>query len=326
MRAAQAARGGFAIGWAQATADHPIAVGERAKRTCLQLMNADDSATIAETSIRRGHLEGTWQIIYDRRQELENHALAGLRDALLAIAADIDWTQVLTSRRESSPGGLDPADIAAASAQAGQGLRAQRDTAAWKQAVAHIHGTLQAAIAEGNANAIAQLGSLMNINVDFDIAYSAGYDALDGLQMLWDDAGSWMTQIVGDLTNQLGRTIAAGWRDGLSIADQEAAVMDLLGADRNAASFVLDQMIGHSLADGSVATYGQAGLAECDFLTAGDERVDAQCDEAESGNPWPLADAPRPPLHGMCRCTLAPAADSAITTDMATLLDPYTTD
>ena len=44
------------------------------------------------------------------------------------------------------------------------------------------------------------------------------------------------------------------------------------------------------------------GAGQAYFVTADDDRVCSQCDEAQANSPYPVDDCPVPGLHPNCRC------------------------
>ena len=327
MHAGDAARAAYAIGYAAATTQHPVAVSERVKAGALAAMaiaHTHPADQVIEATLRLGHLEGTWAVVYDRREKLEHRSMSKVRDGFAQADIDAasivdDFTSGLPARESVQP---DPGVVAAAA----EAARAAKNLKATARAHLRTVGRdmTAEATAEGRANALALLADFQSgVTIDFDLAFTDGYDALDGLQSLWDDADGWLARTLQGLTDEVGKALARGWADGLTHDQLITLTQDILDTGGRAAAYVTDLAIGQALSDGSLSVYGAAGLEQADFLTAGDERVCPECDDAEHGNPYDLTDTPAPPLHGMCRCAVAPVINPD-TPDTSPLWADYT--
>lgn len=72
------------------------------------------------------------------------------------------------------------------------------------------------------------------------------------------------------------------------------------------AVFYLGMVIHQYFTDAQLAHLVNAGEATVDFITSGGN-VCPVCLGYESQNPWKTTEVPVPPIHGACRCILAPA-------------------
>lgn len=54
----------------------------------------------------------------------------------------------------------------------------------------------------------------------------------------------------------------------------------------------------------SLNLYASEGEAKAWFVTAGDSRVCAMCQDAQDNSSYPVDQAPEPGLHPFCRCAL----------------------
>ena len=334
MRAADAARAGYAIGWAQATATHRLGLTDRARAGAIAVMRCAEhdwpAGYVVEGAIVRGREEGAWAVIYTRRDALHAKWQHAMRGVLAEVAARVDTAGVAAAvqraggPRHESTQPVDPAVQQAGTQAAADALASALDARlrqAWRTT---LHDALVEGGAQGRADAIALIAEHQaSVAIDWELAFTDGYNALDGLEAMWADADHWAAKQVGDQADQLGAKLARMWRDGADVDDMEQAITDLLGSDNSASALVLDMALGGALSDGAMATYRDAGLAQVEFMTAGDGKVDELCIDAEAGNPYPVDSAPSPPLHPRCRCAIAPWFDPS-TPDLSALYDPYT--
>ena len=84
-------------------------------------------------------------------------------------------------------------------------------------------------------------------------------------------------------------------------------------------NYVLDTMTHLAISAGILWWFQRNGVyANIWFITAGDMKVCAQCDDAEVGSPYAISEVPAPPLHPNCRCSLY--TDESMSVD---LIDSY---
>jgi SPP1 gp7 family putative phage head morphogenesis protein len=304
----------FTAGFAHSTARHhaPVPVPTRARVACEAAARVAEASptTAAGPTLKLGQLEGLWAVIYARREAVEKLHGQALADVLDAIAR-LNWdtiTQSVASILWTNP------DISRSQLASMLGANVENliigelpatDQAAWRAAMT---AALTDATAEGQASALALLGDQAGISIDFNLAVDAAVKALRGNQALGDTAADWIQKQIHGLGYQVSQRLATMWQDGATAEDMGQAVQDLLGdVSASTAAVIMDQAIGTALSQAALASYEMAGLGYADFLTAGDERVCMQCETAEIGNPYQLGDAPIPPLHPFCRCTLSPS-------------------
>lgn len=301
------ARTAFAQGWAMSGGP----MTDRVKAGCVAALDyaaehADDP-DVLEATLRLGHLEGTWAKVYDRR------------DALLArVASEVQatWKSM-----------IDQLDIGGLIRwfRAGEGLLSESDDAATLRAIdaarvllhalpeTDAYATLRqqlrdgiiAAQVEGQVGALAlaadQLGQ---VGFNYETAFDHIHAALSNLESTWADADTWLTQMVQGAAGDLGRKLAALVRDRAPYDDMLTAADEILGSgDTRAVAYTVDMAVHQSLTVGAMDLWAREGVSQVNFMTAGDNRVCAVCNQAEADNPHVMADAPRPPLHGGCRCT-----------------------
>jgi len=330
MRAADTVRAAFAIGYARAGAD-AFPIPARAKAGAVAAMRAAESmppGRVVEATLQLGSLEGTWAVVYRRRERLEASQQSALTDVLADVAAHLDVGGIVTllANLPTFETVADSDTTAAAITALRREFAALAGTDVWGAWRAVLREAIVSGTAEGDAVALALMADAAGVSIDFDLAFTDAHDALADLDSMWADVDGWLAKQVDGLVTQLGRTLADAWASGATRAEMVTAVKDLLGGGTNAAATVLDMAIGQALSAGSLATYAQAGLQVVDFLTAGDDRVDEECDDAETNGPYLLDACPQPPLHPNCRCCVAPSLSSiGDVTDLTALWEPYVT-
>ena len=116
---------------------------------------------------------------------------------------------------------------------------------------------------------------------------------------------SWAaTQIGETLADDLAQSLAAGYAQGESIADLTTRVMEFFDNPARAERIARTETIAAS-SQGALYGYQEAGLEQCEFYTANDERTCIYCDEY-NGQVFNLGDEMPIPLHPDCRCVYLP--------------------
>jgi hypothetical protein len=318
------AREAYLAGWANTQGP----MTERVRCGCIVAVDLavehEDDPTILETTLRLGSLEGTWAAVYDRREKLYQHHIDVVGDVYRAAASTLNVDGALRRFRQALgiTEATEPPDQrrrdeirTAAEVEAArllQGLAENPHSPEYQAVIDAIADALMNAQAEGMAGAVAimadQVGAL---SIDFDLVFTDAHAALRDLGSYWADAQGWLGQVVNGNAADLGRVLADVAIEGGDFeAMRDAALSVLDGEDIRAVDTLIDLAMGQSFSQGALALYAREGVRSVDFLTAGGSRVCARCMNAESGNPWPLIEAPRPPTHPHCRCVLSPTADS----------------
>lgn len=160
--------------------------------------------------------------------------------------------------------------------------------------------------AEGNTAASAMIQQLVGKHLpNLDDVHAAHLRKIASQTYSWSNADlvlkTQLSGLAGDLYGPISAMIIAGE----SQQKIEAAIEEVI-AKGDGSSFYLDAAVHGSYAQAQLNTYERSGSA-VDFLTVGDNRVCPQCIAIEDKNPWKVADVPVPPVHGNCRCWLAPA-------------------
>lgn len=309
MRVADAARAGFAIGYAQSTALWPVGLSESARITleaAIKCAEADPrlAESIVEATLELGKLEGVWAAIFDRRLKLIDDGTAAVVNAWKAAAPDF----TLLAREFGPPPQLGetiaPPDPQVAAAVAALLADLHSDEALIEVVAEWIRN----AEAEGKVTALALAADEADaVGFDFNLAFEDAYQALTDLEAINSQAIEALVEAGKGTANDLGRALSALVRDGASYDELLGAAEDLFTTAR-AAAYYVDVALAAGMNQGAVNLYQSEGVTQVDWVTAGDGRVCAQCDGMEQNNPYPVGSPDLPPAHGGCRCCVT--ADS----------------
>jgi hypothetical protein len=173
-------------------------------------------------------------------------------------------------------------------------LEGLKTSAAGQRVDSVISAAVQAGYAQGDVQA------RMFMNVTERLTPLPPYDAARAVGDWWDDT-------LGATSRRLGQVLsdALGEADSLNRDDLLTLAENTLD-DTVDAEFYLDEAISWSLSEGSMQRYGDAGVAQVEWLTAEDTHVDEVCLVNEANGPYPLQGAPTCPAHVACRCAYAP--------------------
>lgn len=309
---AELAREAYATGWARSGGP----MTDRVKAGCVAAVHLacehPDSPGVLEATLKLGSLEGTWALIFQRRDELAAKQVAAVRAAWRDAVAVLD-TGALVHQIRTAVGlreAVDPQLLARAkqiARDAALTLLAWLPAArAWQGLRDAMRTALRSGRAEGAADAIALAGEAAGqIGMDFDLAFTHAYDALANLGQLWADADGWLGKMIGRAADDLGRALGDLAANGASYEDMLTAAGGILdGADGDAVEFITDWALNAGLSQGALSLYASEGVQYASVITAGDSRVCAQCQQAEDDSPYLISDFPGVPLHARCRCAV----------------------
>jgi 2'-5' RNA ligase len=316
---AEVALDAYRAGWAVSGGPMTDRVREGAKTAVAMACEHAGEHGILEATLKLGSLEGTWAKVYQRRDELTaRHSYAAVaawktiltRDQVAVAVSDFRRRAGIT---EADEGRADQNEIKAAAIAAATALiQGLPNRPEWKALRTAIRNALAAGQAEGVVGAIAIAADRAGeTGLDWDTAYADSYDALADLDTLWADTDGWLAKILGQATGELGRSLAASAKSGATYAQMlTAAVNALDSGDVKAVSFVVDWALSTGLAQGALRLYDSEGVTDTDWITAGDVRVCATCDDNEANGPYAPGQFPTCPAHPLCRCT--PAASVSL--------------
>jgi hypothetical protein len=273
-------------------------------------------------TLRLGELTGVWAAIYRRRDQLEADAVEQVLAAWRHLAADVDLTPVMTALRqqlatvEAAPSPqqdrrrhVRQVTAAAVLAQ----LTTLTGRTAWPGLVAAITAALRRSRTAGAAAGHAVVDQQDDLPDEIDSGDGEGDDGDSGD----DDGGGDPDEdlasaytVTATALRGTAQTIARALLTAAEQGDDEQAMQDQADAathDGSAWSLAATIAAGAAFTDGLVATYRDRGTQLLDFISVGDGHVCQTCSNAEDRSPWPASSAPRPPLHGHCRCTVQPS-------------------
>jgi hypothetical protein len=267
-------------------------------------------------TLPRGNEPGPFRLFAAHREQLTAELLVRLAQAHRVLVASIDVPALIASLHTPAVSGpilasVNPtdADVNVATLQAQQALSDALASPAGRILRVVYGDALDSGAAAGQAGALTLIGEASKISVDYDIEFTTALDALRRLGGLNPAAGTvddWIGQHLGVYARAVGRQLADLMANGGTALDMTSAVADLLD-DPGLADVLLSEAVATSLGYGARDLYASEGVALVDFYTAGDSRVDQECDDAQANGPYAPMDAPIPPLHVRCRCALSPA-------------------
>lgn len=271
---------------------------------------------ILEATLRLGSLEGTWALVYQRREDLVAQHVAKVAAAWRHSAHRLDVRAAVRSLRQSlglseyvDTDNTDHRRLVANAVAATVASAIAGPDAAPEDREAIIGATADALVdaqAEGYTGAVLvgaeQLG---HTPPEADAVLSDYQEQLADLGSHWADATGWVGRMVDGNASDLGGRLSQMVVAGAGFDEMVDAATDIIGGDDiRAVSTLLDLAMGQSFTRGALALYGREGVTQVDFVTAGGSRVCPVCENAEGNNPWDTNAAPVPPLHPYCRCNL----------------------
>jgi len=127
-----------------------------------------------------------------------------------------------------------------------------------------------------------------------------------GLRDLLDQAGVRIKSIADTRIHDLARVLAEGVENGDSAEDLTQAIEDML-SNPSRARMIVQTELARAANSAAQWAYRFHGIKTVRLITAEDDKVCFECDAEEAAGPRPLNEAPSPPLHPLCRCSLIPA-------------------
>lgn len=310
------ARTAYAQGWARSGGPMTDVVHAGCVAAVdLAVANAADPH-ILEATLRLGALEGTWALVYQRREALVAQHVAKVATAWRHSAHRIHVGVAVRRLRQS----LGLAEYVDTDNTAHRRLVADAVAATVVSTIAGpdaspedreaiISATADALVdaeAEGFTAAVLvgaeQLGETPPAA---DVVLSDYQAQLGDLGSHWADANGWVGRMVQGNAADLGGRLSQLVVDGASFDEMAAQAAAIIGGDDiRAVSTLLDLAMGQSFSRGALALYGREGVNQVDFVTAGGLNVCPICQAAEDNSPWDRSAVPVPPLHPFCRCNL----------------------
>lgn len=315
---AHLAREAYAEGWARTGGP----MTDRVKAGCVAAIELacahPHGVGVLEATLRLGSLEGTWARVFQRRDDLMAKQTTILATVWRDAVARLDTGAMVRDARA----GIGLAEAANDPTLRERARKAARDAAltllAWLPASAAWQGlrtamrqALQSGRAEGAADAIAIAGHAAGqLGMDFDLAFTHAYQALENLGTLWADADGWLAKMLGRSADDLGRALGDLAAQGASYEDMLTAAGSILdGVAGDSVSFIVDWALQTALSQGALTLYADEGVQAADWVTAGDARVCPACSANEDNGPYAPSAFPPMPDHPRCRCVASAAFD-----------------
>jgi hypothetical protein len=166
------------------------------------------------------------------------------------------------------------------------------------------------AITSGRAYGVADAMELLAdkisaTNFDFDRAFSDARYNFENDPTVLGQVDNYLDQLLNDVSNNVAKKLAKMADDGATAEEMRQYLEDNLGDGTSPLfSIFLHVIVLAAITFGIKWFFKDNGVAMVYFITAGDELVCPECDEIEQANPYELADAPDPPIHQNCRCSL----------------------
>ena len=312
------ARVAFAQGWA--TSGGPMT--ERVKAGCaaaiaLAVEHAHDP-DILEATLKLGQLEGTWALVYDRREQVYTTHIDAIAALWRRAAMRVDLQLAVRRFRDSLGLSVEAVadddhrqmvarQVAASVAMTIAGQDAHPDDR--DALIAAIIAALRAGYAEGMAGALAVAAQEDDVE-DFDV--DAAYDAAQAQltdQQFHHQAVTLLGQLQEAIAKQLAKVLAADENmDFEQMLDLTKRTVGAVGV-ATLLALLLDFAIGQMVTAGIRALFGRYHVEQLNFVTAGDDRVCFLCEDAENSSPYDFDSAPSPPLHFRCRCVVTPVGE-----------------
>lgn len=121
-----------------------------------------------------------------------------------------------------------------------------------------------------------------------------------------NNVGSMYVRYYRSASARINQTVADGLAQGLA---RDEILKNLTGLSEgllSAQSQTLAKTSVNSMANNAkVDEYKEQGIEQVEWVVADDHEVEDECDDYD-GEIWDIDDAPQPPLHYNCQCTLAP--------------------
>ncbi|HEY6021618.1 MAG TPA: hypothetical protein VIY48_17645 [Candidatus Paceibacterota bacterium] len=300
------ARTAYASGWA--ASGGPMT--DRVRAGCIAaiewaIAHADDPDVI-EATLKLGSLEGVWALIYARRDQLYADNVQAVLDAWKQFVRGIDVKQFVRAIR--SQAGLNEAvNKTTVEYAAGLILGALMNWLSnhdWLKLQTAVANAIQSGLAEGQVGAMALVADKNGATgFSFDKAFADASQQYANNPYLAGVTG-WIGALLEAIAKLLGKKMAQAVDNGDSWDDMNEEAEEILNDPVDATHYIIDQITHLAISAGILWWLRGVGAANIWYITAGDERVCAECDSAEANSPYQIMDVPTPPLHTRCRCSL----------------------
>lgn len=317
------ARTAYAMGWAASGGPFTELVRERCESAINFAIDHADDPHVLEATLQLGSLEGVWATIFDRRTQLYADNVAKVADAWKTLVSSVDLASVVRQVRQQA--GVTEAKKDKTTATYAATLILIQLTSLmlhsnWLALRAAVEDALASGSAEGQTDAMALLADQVGATgFDFTKAFNDAKAQLGTNNPLLASVDNWLGQLMNEVATAAGGALAQALADGEDPSALEGALGDYLDNPEGPMNYVLDNMTHLAISAGILWWFQRNGVyANIWFITAGDQKVCNQCDDAEVGSPYAISEVPAPPLHPNCRCSLY--TDESMSVD---LIDSY---
>lgn len=293
-------------------------------RAAVALAETDPGrAGLWESSLRLGHLEGTWAVVFERRDALHATTRVAVQPVWADLVDAVDVEQLVGDAEDTIAGREDTAENRAGLVLSVTGfmlgaLRAVTAQPRWEDLRTAVRDAVAAAHAEGAANAAALAADKAGgVGFDHATAHTDALSTMDDRDDMWSAADAALHAGLAATARAVARRLVTSSYDGGTTADLTREATDVLTTG-TAMTTEITHALDKAFAGAMWALYQLGGIDAVDFVTVGDGAVCQPCLDIEDKNPWSLFDAPAPPIHPGCRCVL-----DAVTVLPASLFTTY---
>jgi hypothetical protein len=317
------ARTAYAMGWAASGGPLTNRVKERCEKAVRFAVDHADDPHVLEATLQLGSLEGVWATIFDRRTQLYADNVAKVTGAWKTVVSSVDVATVVRTVRQQA-GVTEAKKDKTTAAFAASLILIQLTTlmlhSNWLTLRAAVEDALASGSAEGQTDAMALLADQMGrTGFNFDKAFADAKTKLGAGNPLLASVDNWLGQLMSEVATAAGGALAQAVADDEDPSALEDALGDYLDDPEGPMNYVLDSMTHLAISAGILWWLQRNGVySNIWFITAGDQKVCNQCDDAEVGSPYAISEVPAPPLHPNCRCSLF--TDESMSVD---LIDSY---
>ena len=307
-----AAAEAFAAGWTLTGAPLTPSYTPAALAAIAEALTHPDDPAVLEVTLKIGSLKGAWATVFDRREKLTAEHTAAILAIWQKIIPHLNLQAMITRWWRTASlltGDGRKAATREEATQAALGwLHAAYGSDSYPKLEAALTDALTASMAEGKAGMLAVAAEQHNLTAPVDSAYKSYHDQLTDLPDLPLMAQEWIQRMIGSSASDVGRVMANLAMDNAGPDDMaRAAASVLTDASTSAVALFTDWAMGSAMAQASLSLYTDEGVGMVDWLTAGDDRVCAECQDFEDNGPYLPSQFPACPDHPRCRCTPAPA-------------------
>lgn len=309
--AAETARRAYVAGWAATGAP----LSDRVRAGCHATMAlAETHPGVVEATLRLGHMEGTWALIFARRDDLHDRAARDAGKLWADLVDQVDVDQLVGDAEDAAAGFDGTAEHRTALATIVGGyllgaLRALSADPGWADLRQVVHDAVADAVAEGQANAAAIAADMAGgVGFDHDAAHADARAPVEDRADTWSVTDVALNTAVASTASTVGRRLVNAVTAGQSSTELQDMLAGTL-REGLAVAVELRHAIDAALAASMWRLYQLAGMSTVGLVTVGDGRVCQACLDAETAGPYQIFEAPRLPMHYSCRCVLVGVGD-----------------